>query len=344
MITMKSQPAFLASIFLIMSSSFVYAEDTCQAVYLNATRDIDVQTKINQQLDYVYDRYCNKDGSKQTFNMSDAVGVIFDDLPFNFKSSKGATNERSSEFCKAYSSQRYVNDRYFHYRNEVQVAALNAFNQCIALRKQGIEISYSPNGVVGGTINGKFQDRQTTLVVNSVLYDKELVNCTLSSSDFKSAQKIDDKKPIPVNHNFTVTCRRTPKKESGKVYYPETDVRMDTSSGGYSVHFEGDALNGFYLANEARAKYDEGQRNLEQSKKSEASLLQRLKSVRATVHLFATGQDAEIPCESANAAAIEAYTRKVCGNGIPSLNDRGISGGRKCGYHYFALACIDTGT
>jgi hypothetical protein len=115
------------SVVLLGIVSSAIADDSCSAVYQNATRDIDSETKINQQLDYVFDNYCNKDGSKQTFNMSDQVGIIFDDLPINFKANKGATNERVTEFCRNYSSQRYVNNRYFHYKNDVQVAALVVF-------------------------------------------------------------------------------------------------------------------------------------------------------------------------------------------------------------------------
>ncbi len=120
-------------------------------------------------------------------------------------------------------------------------------------------------------------------------------------------------------------------------------MRVDTSSGGYSVHFEGDALSGYYDANQAKARNDQAQRDIDQAKKDIGVLESRIKNAKAQVYLFSTGQDAEIPCENANTAGVDAYTKKVCGNRTAGLTDRGTNSGRKCGYHHFALACIDTG-
>ena len=327
----------------LLAINYVAAEESCTTVYQYATRDIDIQTKINQQFDYTFDNYCNKDRSKQTFTMTDSIGLIFDDLPFDFKSSKGATNDRVTEFCRAYSSQRYVNNRYFHYKNDVQVAALKAFNECVGLQTEGIQISYTPNGMLGGSINGTFKNRTTALVINAVSYDKKLVTCKLSSANSRAATIVDDSKPVDVSKNFTVVCTRSPQKDSGQEYYPSTDVRLDTNSGGYSVHFEGDGLNGFYGANEAKAKYDQAQKDLQQSKRDIAELQGRLANASAVVHIFSTGQDQPVPCERASAAGVNAYAKSVCGSKVVSLTDFGSSSGGICGYHHFALACIDTG-
>ena len=322
------------------------ADQTCEFVYQNATRDIDVQTKVYQQLDYTYDNYCNRDGTKKTFTMDDSVSAVFDDLPFTFKSNKGATDERVTEFCRQYSSERYIYNRYYSYKNDVQVGALNAYNECVALKTKGVLIGYEPDGVVGGSISGTFKDRTTALVIHAVLYDKKLVACKISSDDFTTATSIDDTKPVKVDKNFTIACRRTPSKESGRDYYPSTDIRLDTNSGGYTVHFEGDALNGYYLASEAKAQYDAAQSQLTQAKQSEDILLDRIKKASVTSYRFYNGDpggDSALTGPRRNCEAnLTPYAQAVCGKRKPffAAIAPGAGGGR-CGYAYYNLACLD---
>lgn len=76
------------------------------------------------------------------------------------------------------------------------------------------------------------------------------------------------------------------------------------------------------------------------------SLGERLANVSAKVHLFSYGDGQEVSCKEANKPnGIVEHAIKYCGNKKADLTDLepGGRGGGNCGYHSFAVACIDTG-
>lgn len=76
---------------------------------------------------------------------------------------------------------------------------------------------------------------------------------------------------------------------------------------------EGDALNGFYDANEAKAKYDQMKSNLDQAKQDNALLQDRIRKVRADIHFFSYGDGAQVSCATAKTAGwLDAYIKNIC--------------------------------
>ncbi|MGR9185824.1 hypothetical protein ACU8L2_23655 [Rhizobium leguminosarum] len=322
------------------------AEDSCRSVYQNAVRDIAIETKTYQELDYVYDNYCERDGTKRNINIDTTVKVLFDEIPFGLTSNKGATEERQREFCRLYSSQRYVFGRYVSYKNDVQVAALQQFNQCLDMETRGLAFASSQVGLSDGTISATFRNRTTALVVNAVVYDDKLLACSISSDDLKNPPDLAERKAFAVKTNFTVSCKRVVQNENGRSYYPPADVRLETNEGGYSAHFEGDALNGFYLASDAQKRFDEATKAREVAEKNVETLVSNIDSANVRTYRFYNGDpggDAPMTGPRLNCGDVNAHAAKLCGNGkvfIKNLLGRSQPGGR-CGYDWYTVACLD---
>src|SRR4051812_21796543 len=92
---------------LVLSPCFAQNDTSCRDVYINATRDISREVRDYQEYDFVYDKYCERDGSTRKLDIDTKVGIILDDLPINLTSNKSAREDKLKEFCKNYSSQRF---------------------------------------------------------------------------------------------------------------------------------------------------------------------------------------------------------------------------------------------
>lgn len=134
------------------------------------------------------------------------------------------------------------------------MAALQQFNECIDFQTRGIAFSSAEIGLSAGTISGIFKNRTTALVINAVVYDSKLLTCSLSSGDIKTSPDLTKRQAFPVKENFSIACQRSVQIDKDRPFFPPADVRIETNEGGYSARLAGDALNGYYLATEAKQK------------------------------------------------------------------------------------------
>ena len=300
-----------------------------------------------QEYDYVFDNYCERDGSTININMDTKVGVIIDDLPINFTSNNSSKEEKLKSFCKNYSSVRFVSNRYVSYKNNVQVAALQEFNECIDFLARGIAFEANQIGRSAGTISGTFKNRTTDLYVNAIVYDSSLLTCNISSEDIKPSPDLSKRESFRVNKNFAVTCNRIVQIDKDRPYFPPADVRIETNEGGYYAHFEGDALNGFYLATDAKQKYETAIAERDKAVNGIVTLLDHANKANIRVFRFYNGDpggDSSLTGARLNCGDVKARAAANCGgsryflSGVPGMT--GMSGGR-CGYDYFNVACLD---
>ncbi|MCK1354633.1 hypothetical protein IVB56_27185 [Bradyrhizobium sp. CW7] len=335
---------------LMLTPSFAQIDTSCRDVYMNATRDISQEVRDFQEYDFVFDRYCERDGSSRKLDIDTKVGIILDDLPINLTSNKSAREDKLKEFCKNYSSQRFVSNRYVTYKNDVQVAALQQFNECIDFQTRGIAFSSAEIGLTAGTISGQFKNRTTALVINAVVYDDKLLTCTLSSGDINVSPDLTKRQAFPVKENFSIACQRSVQIDRDRPYFPPADARIETNEGGYSAHFAGDALNGYYIATEAKQKTEAAIAERDKAAASLATLMDHIGKANVRVYRFYNGDpggDAPLTGPRLNCGDVNGRAANFCGkskffvSGVPGLT--GLRGGR-CGYDHFNVACLDLDT
>ncbi len=215
---------------------------------------------------------------------------------------------------------------------------------------RGISFIANQIGLSSGTISGTFKNRTTALVINAVVYDHDLLTCSVSSGDVKTSPDLTKREAFPIKENFVITCNRIVQIDNDRPYFPPADVRIETNEGGYSAHFDGDALNGYYLATEAKQKYESAIAERDRANASLATLLDHVSKAGVRVYRFYNGDPggdapltgARLNCGDINARA-EAYCHggRVFLSGVPGAT--GLSGGR-CGYDHYNVACLDLDT
>ena len=342
-----NRSSLVTFLILPVCSTIALADDACRDVYLNSVRNIDTEVRNYQEYDYIFDTACEKNGSFRKTSDNKKLGIMVEDLPLDYTAGETTNEGKMSSFCKSYSSVINVLNRYVSYKNDVQIAALQQFNECEDFLTRGISFSSSQIGLSAGTINATFKNRTTDLYINSVVYDPTLLQCKVSSEDLQPAPDLTLKDAFQVNKNFTVTCDRIVQIDKDRPFFPPADLRLETNEGGYSAHFEGDALNGFYYATEAKQKFDAANSERDIAAKSLATLLDHVMKANVRVFRFYNGDpggDGGLSGPRLNCGDVNARAASICGgskyflSGVPGMT--GMSGGR-CGYDYYNVACLD---
>ncbi|KWV43847.1 hypothetical protein AS026_19445 [Rhizobium altiplani] len=336
--------------------TYVMSQEICRATYQNAIRNISYETATNQELDWTFDKYCDREGTARNFTDNTGAGFTFDNLKFNFTSNKGATEERKKEFCRAYAHDRYNFSRYTSYKNDVQVAALQSLNECVNFATRGIEFAASQVGISSGTIAATFKNRTTNLYVNAVVYDPNLLSCRVSAEGLTRSPNLERREAFELNKNFAITCDRKGIKVGQNITYPPVSVRLETNEGGYSASFDGDALNDFFTANQAKELNDRLQ--TEVAKQTErftteqgrfATLQDRISNAKVRVFRFYNankGDDGGLPgyrWSCVSDAEKDSRSQAACGGSryfrIRNPDQSFAYAG--CGIDYYIVACLD---
>jgi hypothetical protein len=179
-------------------------------------------------------------------------------IPFKFSESNNDNQSRLQEFCRVGMANNYFQSSRYDYNNNVVVAALSNFNECLRLENQGLRITHEeqpPRSVI------IFGDKTKGIDFNLdvIEYDPLLISCfSPSFSDDGTSVKVGPGDPARiVKRNFSISCTRNAVVEGGKSYYPPAKIGLSTALGPYTVTLQEDTLNGFFLASQAKAAFDQ---------------------------------------------------------------------------------------
>ena len=341
----------LLALCLVAPNSF--ASD-CASVYSNATRNITSIQRQQTELSYYFNQHCQKSGEVNESSLGIGVEAVVKKIPFTFSTTSSSSKSKLEEFCKVGVQQNYFSASSSDFRDEVVVASLNSFNQCIALENRGLRLTHQEQPPQSVLIYAELTNNFTAASLDAVAYDSKALDCrsTGFASD-GSAIVVDGSKSLKIAKNFTITCTRKPKTEGGKTYYPRAVVGVSTSLGPYSVELIEDQLFGFMLASQAKANYDKAiaQRdyNLNEAlgaKNAAAQLQNRLNNVSAELFTVSTGEydrpsTVHYPPRMYCGTDIQAHANAQCGGRTPVIKHTGGYGGNKCGYQHYVIACIN---
>lgn len=325
----------------------------CVSVYSNATRNITSAQRQQTELSYFFNRHCQKNGEINNDSLNVGVDAVVKQIPFGFSAASTSSKMKMEEFCKEGVKQNYFSSNAADYRNEVVVASLQSFNQCLALENKGLRVTHSEQPPQSVLIFGEFTDRLKVVSLDAVAYDPQAISC--ESTNFNkngSSILLDGKKSLNIANNFTITCTRKSRIDNGKTVYPRTVVGISTSIGPYTVELIEDQLYGFSLASQAKANYDNAiaQRDAAlgdaaAAKANAAQLQSRLDNVSIELNTVSYGEyDApstkyfqpRLYCGT----DIGAHVKAQCGDRQVVSKPLGSHEGNKCGYGHFIYACI----
>ncbi|MFH7767794.1 hypothetical protein [Acinetobacter sp. BSP-28] len=329
------------------------APSDCTTVYNNATRNINFSQKQKRELSYYFNQHCQKNGEVNESSLSVGIDVIVKQIPFNFSANSNNAQKKLEEFCKMGVEQNYSSFIQTDFKDEVVVAALNSFNQCLALDNRGLRITHEEQPPESVIIHGALTNMYTSPTLDAITYSD---NVSCSSNNFsangKAIQLIGDQS-LKIKKNFAITCKRTAKIENGQTYYQRAVIGLATSLGPYTVELSEDQLYGFMLASQAKNNYNimsSQMNNAIQERNAaiarEKSLEDRLSRVSVNVKTLSIGEygppstqffQPRLYCGT----DVQTWAKQQCGAAEAAVHHIGGYGGNKCGYNHFVVTCLN---
>ena len=257
------------------------------------------------------------------------------------------------EFCKSGAQQNFAQALSSDFRDEVVVASLNSFNQCLSLQNRGIRLTHQEQPPQSVLIFGELTNSVTNASLDALTYDPKAVSCR--STGFSSngeALKLDGAKSYKITKNFTIECKRTPKINAGNTDFGRTAIGLSTSLGPYTIELMQDQLFGFATASQAKANYEKvvSERDTAIAAKKSAdakaaTLQKRIENASVEIAVVSTGEysppmttyfQPRLYCGT----NVEAHARSVCGERRAKTHLVANHGGNKCGYSYYVVSCL----
>ncbi|MBR0713667.1 hypothetical protein [Bradyrhizobium liaoningense] len=291
-----------------------------------------------------FNQHCHRDGSVDDSSFTLGLEATVKKIPYKFNVGSTSNRAKMEEFCKTGLAQNFFEATSNQFYNTVVVPALTNFNECLRLENEGLRITHQEQAPRSVLIFGEITKSTLNATLDVVEYDKDRVSCATPNFSDQSEAIGPGDPTREIKRNFTITCVRTPIEEDGKKTYPPTKIGISTSVGPYTVSLIEDQLNGFFLASEAKAKFDDAIRQLGQARINADLLLERIKKANVTMQRFYNGDpggDSAVTGPRRNCEDPNAYAKAVCGNKRVFLSRIAASGGGRCGYDHWNLACLD---
>jgi hypothetical protein len=346
-------PIVVALMGLLSASSSIaqVATNACAAVYSNSvSQQTDLERDFNYNR-YVFDRYCNSDGTTKSFSLDTAGEAIIQGIPFKGTLGIKDSSSRVTAFCRQYAdfenSSEYVN-----YKSVTpNVDALRSFNDCLSLLDQGIEVTHVYDNKTPdiATIRIAFDPSQRKVVLSSVQTSGGL-DC--SSNDVASKSAIlNGKKSYNLKRTTIISCRRPAKPKYGGQAFLPAGVQLGLNSLTYDMTLPQEGINGPVLVSEGQAQIDKLNALLGQSNQQVAIAQRQWDKKTVTVgHIYRSSGRWEPPggkgwlfigCSDPN-----AYLDAVCKapNGSRDIQTVYSFSGGACGNSLYAVTCVTPGS
>jgi hypothetical protein len=326
---------------LFIAPSLVHGQEYCAEVYAKSIANVSVKTRSSTEYDYVFNTHCELNGEVRKESQQTDLTIAIKVVSLGFSGTRQQALERMQQFCKSHAQERLALSDSFDYERTIVIAAQKSFNECRALELAGVHVSHSVQDPRSVVIRADFDPSKTNVLFRGVVYDPQSGTCTTTglSQDGARVTITPSTKEASVKP-FSVTCERTASTTaSGSNKFGRFVAALDTNHGTYTVELPVEEMLGFDLAQENKRRYDEMTATQKALAQQKQHLEERLGGVKADVILFNHGQDGTVPCEGDP----NAYAKAVCKGKLFSLKSLGSSGGRRCGYVQYAVACIDTG-
>jgi len=356
----------LAAVLLAVTASSIASpaaasRSTCEAVYLNSTRDVTLSIRKRVEMRAVFNQHCESNGSVRQRSGGINLAFPIEQIPVEFGLSGMTSDQAASAFCKVGAERSGFVDEATAFADTVVIPALQLYNQCKEIEERGLRISHTSPGLGFLNISGEILDTTSRPVLNALLYDPKKVACTSTSfgQPGRNAVRIAADRERPITRNFDIQCVRKGVQRGADVVYPPAEVTVATNMGDYSATFTEDQAYGPGSANQARtealalqSRHATAITRVEiqlAAEKDKSRELQRridnptLRSMLLTIGEYGGGLGSgqtnardRIYCYESP----HAYAERWCGSERPIVQHIGSHGGHKCGYSYYVISCL----
>lgn len=340
---------------LLFGSGVAFAQQTCQAVYQNAVRNIDLNTRQTVQASDLFDQHCETNGSTKSSSLSVGLEATVKQIPVKFSLGSGSASEKLQTFCKTFASTNFERSDSYSFQSNVVTESLRLLNQCLEIEKSGVRASHVVNGQTSVTVRFDFETDKQQVMLRSVTYDEKAATCTTTGINGSPTVVNSKLRQVLLQRSFAIVCRRTPTQlTNGTLVYKPLELSVDTNFGPYTVSLQGDQVYAYALASRNQAmvnslKQEKSQLTANvatlkaQQAQTAAALDQansRIAGVVVDAYTVVQGQGATVACPQ-DGGNINTYMSQICANrrfGGFRLIANGS--GRRCGYSTYIFTCI----
>lgn len=323
-------------------SSEGQGSSTCQSVYADSVRNVDIQTRVLTEQNDLFSRHCETNGSLKSSSANlDLTGQV-KAIKLGFSGSQSEAKQTMQEFCKTHSERLSRFDSFYQLNNRVVVDALQSFNQCIALEGKRVQISHVATDSRSLVVRVGFNPAEQNVSLNSVQYDTAVATCRSNiTGDGPPAEVSSTSGQITAKGPFSVACERIASATSnGDRKFSRLELLVDTNQGAYSVAMPTEEMLGYDLANANRQTILAATQEQVRLKNEADALRGRIDGVRAEANLTTQGQGAQVPCPQ-HGGDLNTFVKNSCQGGIVSgLVKTGEGPGKACGYTSYKWSCI----
>lgn len=340
---------------LLLTALAVQAQgsSTCQSVYADSVRNVDLQTRVLAEQNDLFSRHCETNGSLKSSSANLDLTVPVKTIKVGFSGSQSEAQQTMQEFCKTYSERLSRFDSFYQFNSHVVVDALKSFNQCMELEARNVRISHVATDSRSLVVRVGFNPAEDIVTLNSVQYDPAVATCSSNiNGEGKPITVWGKSGQINAKGPFSVACERIALRTSnGEFKFPRLELLVDISHGAYAVALPTETMLGYDLANanrqailaatqeQIRLKNEAEvlKKETEALRKEGDGLRGKIAGVRADAQFTVQGDGAQAPCS----VPINTFVQNSCQGGLVSglVQVSNWAGGR-CGYTSYKWSCI----
>ncbi|MDH6273600.1 hypothetical protein M2311_003690 [Rhizobium leguminosarum] len=341
----------------VMIAEGAQARISCGEVYANSVRNISIESRLAIEKDFLFNRHCSASGeisqSSSGFDFTATVKAV----DIGFGGTQSDARQWMESFCKEHLQTRDRQDELFRFDNTVVVDALKSFNECRALEINETYITHVLVEPRAAILTVDFNRDTTNLRFRGITYDTNVAECwTTGLTESGDTLVLNNTtQEFEVKRSFSVICERkgTP-TNAGSTKFERFVIGLDTNHGPYTVTMPLEELAGFDLGSEYKRNVLALSAEIQQLQSDKAglagavnSLEQRIANASAELHLVRQGQYApggyweHVVCPQ-DGGDLNAHMQRICGIRKPQSRHLDTQGGNRCGYSFYAYACVNT--
>jgi hypothetical protein len=318
-------------------SSAAQQASTCQPVYQDSVRNVDVNSRVLSERSELFTKHCEANGSMKSSSTALDLTVPIKTVQVGFSGSRDEAQQKMQQFCKSHSEALSRYENVYQYSNSVVVDALRSYNQCLVLEGKGVRISHLATDARSLVVRVDLNPATSNVTLNSVQYDTAVATCTSNIYGRGTPKTVNATSgQVTAKGPFSVACeRKAALTAEGARKFPRVELLVDTNQGAYTVALPTEEMLGYDLASANKRTALVGA----QERADLHSELAALKGTKADVQFVTQGEGNTVACPQRGGSS-ETYARGVCTGGkVSDLKPVYSHGGGECGHTTFAWLC-----
>jgi hypothetical protein len=114
----------------------------CNLIITTGLRNYNISSSSSSALDTIYSNYCDANGNANSSSTNVGLNVVIAQIPIGLTFGSTDASTAFHNFCKNYQSTYESSESRDSYQSTIVTKAYDAFNQCISLHANGINIKH----------------------------------------------------------------------------------------------------------------------------------------------------------------------------------------------------------